>query len=133
MSLWRRNSWKICSFFLKLLGLWCIGIVRFFLLESCFWMHILNSILLQNMFFGIKRKISCFFIWRESAEFRSFAPNECNARPLARKKMKNFFWRLTVWYSAVNRYFVRRDPKFLQNFFREKFGAYEKSVYFCTR
>ena len=33
----------------------------------------------------------------------------------------------------VNRHFVRRDPKFLQNFFREKFGAYEKSVYFCTR
>ena len=43
------------------------------------------------MFFGIKREISCFFIWRESAEFRSFAPNECNARPLARKKNEKFF------------------------------------------
>ena len=94
---------------------------------------ILRLISVQNMFFGIKREISCFFIGYESVEIRSFAPNECNARPFARKKMKNFFWRLIVWYTAFNRHFVRRDPKFLQNFFREKFGAYEKSVYFCTR
>ena len=94
---------------------------------------ILRLISVQNMFFGIKRKISCFFIGYESVEIRSFASNECNARPLARKKWKNFFWRLIVWYTAVNRHFVRRDPKFLRIFFREKFGAYEKSVYFCTR
>ena len=43
-----------------------------------------------NMFFGIKREISCFSIWHESAEFRSFAPNECNARPFAWKKWKIF-------------------------------------------
>ena len=39
-----------------------------------------------NMFFGIKRENSSFFIWCESCKIRSFAPNECNARPLARKK-----------------------------------------------
>ena len=94
---------------------------------------ILRLISVQNMFFGIKREISCFFIGYESVEIRSFAPKECNARPYTRKKMKNFFWRLIVWYTAVNRHFVRRDPKFLRKFFREKFGAYEKSVYFCTR
>ena len=43
-----------------------------------------------NMFFGIKREFSCFFIGHESVEIRSFASNECNVRPLARKKWKNF-------------------------------------------
>ena len=47
---------------------------------------ILRLISVQNMFFGIKREISCFFIGYESVEIRSFASNECNARPLARKK-----------------------------------------------
>ena len=40
----------------------------------------------ENMFFGIKREISCFFIGYESVEIRSFAPKECNARPYTRKK-----------------------------------------------
>ena len=43
------------------------------------------------MFFGIKRENSCFFIGYESVEIRSFAPKECNARPLARKKNEKFF------------------------------------------
>ena len=42
------------------------------------------------MFFDIKRENSCFFIWHESVEIRSFAPDECNARPFARKKEKFF-------------------------------------------
>ena len=42
------------------------------------------------MFFGIKRENSSFFIWCESCKIRSFAPKECNARPLARKKEKFF-------------------------------------------
>ncbi|CDE87730.1 unknown [Prevotella sp. CAG:891] len=82
---------EISSFFSKVIGFVMYRNCTFFLLESCFWMHILNSILLQNMFFGIKREFSCFFIWFESCKIRSFAPNECNARPYTRKKMKNFF------------------------------------------
>ena len=42
------------------------------------------------MFFGIKREKSCFFIGYESVEIRSFVSNECNARPLVRKKRKIF-------------------------------------------
>ncbi len=81
---------EISSFFSKVIGFVMYRNCTFFLLESCFWMHILNLILLQNMFFGIKREISCFFIGCESCKIRSFAPNECNARPLARKNEKFF-------------------------------------------
>ena len=52
------------------------------------------------MFFGIKRENSCFFIGYESVEIRSFAPKECNARPLARKNEKFFLTLNRLIYSG---------------------------------
>lgn len=54
------------------------------------WIHLIASFRevneMLNMFFGIKRENSSFFIWCESCKIRSFAPKECNARPYTRKK-----------------------------------------------
>ena len=52
------------------------------------------------MFFGIKREFSCFSIWHESAEIRSFVSNECNARLLARKNGKFFLTLNRLIYSG---------------------------------
>ena len=52
------------------------------------------------MFFGIKRENSSFFIWCESCKIRSFAPNECNARPYTRKNEKFFLTLNRLIYSG---------------------------------
>ena len=83
------------------------------------------------MFFGIKREFSCFFIGHESVEIRSFASNECNVRPLARKKWKNFS---DAYPSDIQRFTVILSggiPNFSKTFFAKNLVRMKKVCTFA--